>query len=36
LREEKLELKVRLLTKVKELQDAWEEVSDLQEKVASA
>ena len=35
LREEKLEVEVRLLNLLKELQKAWE-VFDLQEKVASA
>ena len=33
---EKLDLEVRLLSKLKELQKAWEEVSDLQGKIALA
>ena len=35
LREEKLDLEVRLLSRLEELQKAWEEVSNLQGKVAS-
>ena len=35
LREEKLELEFRLLSRLEELQKAWEEVSDFQEKFAS-
>ena len=31
-----MDLKVRFLSRLEELQKAWEEVSDLQEKVASA
>jgi len=36
LRQEKAYLKVRFLSRLEELQKAWEEVSDLQEKVALA
>ena len=36
LRQEKANLEVRLLSRLEELQKAWEEVYDLQEKVASA
>ena len=36
LRQEKADLKVRFLSRLEELQKAWEEVSDLQKKVALA
>ena len=35
LREEKLDLEMRLLSRLEELQKAWEEVSHLQGKVVS-
>ena len=36
LRQEKVDFEVRLLSRLEELQNAWDEVSNLQEKVASA
>ena len=36
LRQKKADLDVRLLSRLEELQKAWEEISDLQEKVVVA